>query len=89
VLIAGALVEYEENLVKRVLNLLKNKEALTLYETEETGKVVVVIEAQNTNILEDKIKEIEDLDEVIGVFPSYINYEEEVFKNNDEMSLLN
>ncbi|SDC40894.1 MULTISPECIES: chaperone NapD [unclassified Candidatus Frackibacter] len=88
-LIAGALVEYEENLVKRVLNLLKNKEALTLYETEETGKVVVVIEAQNTNILEDKIKEIEDLDEVIGVFPSYINYEEEVFKNNDEMSLLN
>jgi len=89
VLIAGALVEYEENLVKRVLNLLKNKEALTFYETEETGKVVVVIEAQNTNILEDKIKEIEDLDEVIGVFPSYINYEEEVFKNNDEMSLLN
>ncbi|KXS37733.1 MAG: hypothetical protein AWU54_2266 [Candidatus Frackibacter sp. T328-2] len=88
-LIAGALVEYEENLVKRVLNLLKNKEALTFYETEETGKVVVVIEAQNTNILEDKIKEIEDLDEVIGVFPSYINYEEEVFKNNDEMSLLN
>ncbi|SJZ92706.1 chaperone NapD [Selenihalanaerobacter shriftii] len=88
-LIAGALVEYDKNFNEKVLDLLRREENLTFYETEKAGKVVIVIEAQDTNILEEQIKELEGLNEIIGVFPSYINYEEEFSKNQTKEQFLN
>ncbi|MCK8818222.1 chaperone NapD [Natroniella sulfidigena] len=79
-LIAGILVEYENEYEQEVLDAIRALDDMTVYETEEGGKIAVVIEAESRKVIEEKTSRLGELDKVIIALPVYVNYEEELEK---------
>ncbi|MBC8214272.1 MAG: chaperone NapD [Candidatus Marinimicrobia bacterium] len=77
--ITGVVILVEPNKAEEILYEVSHLDDVTTYGLHKENNIVAVIEGENSKNLENKINQIKDkIDGILGIFPAYANYEEEI-----------
>ncbi len=66
--------------VERFKEKLETMENVDVYGWDEKGNIVVVIEAETSDLMEDVVERIKKMEEVLSVGLAYLHFEDEVEK---------
>ena len=81
--IAGVIITTVQEEAENVLIKLKDFENVSTYGIHKENNIVAVFEGDTINELEDINNEItKEIKGVLGVFPAYVNYEDDEIDNN-------
>ncbi|NOX88882.1 MAG: chaperone NapD [Calditrichaeota bacterium] len=81
--IAGIVVMTDEREIQTVYNRLSAHELITTYGIHQDNYIVAVIETDSLRQLEELIDSLRNSNEaILGIYPAYINFEDEVFDNS-------
>lgn len=76
--IAGVVITTTKEKSMQVLDQLNTIKEITTYGVHKDNNIVAVLEGTSPNDLEHLTKKIqEDVPGVVGIYPAYVNYEEE------------
>ena len=75
--IAGVIVKIKAGLSEKVRHELDEIKGVNLAMTTPQGEFILTVEADNIDNLHKACVKIEELDDVLGVYPSYITTEDE------------
>jgi len=81
--IAGVIITTLQEEAENVLIKLKEFKKVSTYGIHQGNNIVAVFEGDTINELEDiNIKITKEIKGVLGVFPAYVNYEDDEIDNN-------
>ena len=81
--IAGVIITTAQDEAENVLIKLKELEKVSTYGIHKGNNIVAVFEGDTINELEDINNKItREIKGVLGVFPAYVNYEEDEIDND-------
>jgi len=81
--IAGVIITTAQEEVENVLIKLKEFEKVSTYGIHKENNIVAVFEGDTINELEDINNKItKEIKGVLGVFPAYVNYEDDEIDNS-------
>ncbi|MFA5701149.1 MAG: chaperone NapD [Desulfuromonas sp.] len=63
-----------------VVTALEQMAGVEIHATDSNGNIIAVIEAQTSDSMEESVKEIEGLEQVLSVGAAYLHIEDEVDK---------
>lgn len=75
--LSSAILQMKTGYSEKVASALKDFPSVTLEETTPKGEFILVIEAKSLDVLHDTCLEIEKLEGVLGIYPSYVTTEDE------------
>lgn len=76
--IAGVVIVTTQEKSMQVLDQLKTFQNVTTYGVHKDNNIVAVLEGDSPKDLENLSKKIQnEMPEVMGIYPAYVNYEEE------------
>ncbi len=85
--IAGVVVVTVPEQTSDVLQELKKLKNVTTYGVHKENNIITVLESDSTRGLERLANQIsQTIQGVIGVFPAYINFEDEIPDQNSDLS---
>ena len=85
--IAGVIIISAPNMADDVLIKLKRIKNVSTYGIHKENNIVAVFEGETTNELEHiNNKILKEVDGVVGVFPAYVNFEDETEKIPDNLT---
>lgn len=80
--IAGVVIVTVPDKTSAVLQGLKQISGVTTYGVHKENNIIAVLEAESSKGLENLSRQItQKFDGVLGVFPAYVNFEDEVTEN--------
>lgn len=84
--IAGVVIATIPDKTMQVMSQLNETKNVTTYGVYNDDQIVAVFESDSANGLEKLSKDIQDnIDGVIGIFPSYVTYEDEMDDLEEEI----
>ncbi|MCK8824805.1 chaperone NapD [Fuchsiella alkaliacetigena] len=89
-IIAGILVTVKEEKKAEIKDVLSSFAEVTIYEVEETDRIVLVLEAKSRKELKNFVeREIASLAGVINAAPAYTNSELDILNSKEDELILN
>lgn len=77
--ISGVVILTKKDKTQDVLEALKKKDNITTYGVHKDFHIITVFEADTAKGLENIADDIQDtIPGILGIYPSYINFEDEV-----------
>jgi len=85
--IAGVVIITDKQKTAHVLNKLNNIEKVTTYGVHKDNNIVAVFEGDSPSELEKmNAKIIKQIDGIHGIFPAYVNFEDEFAEETESES---
>ncbi len=83
--ISGVVILTKADKTKQVLGALEKQQDVTTYGVHKDYYIVAVFEADTSGQLEAMSRDIQtNIPGVIGIYPAYVNFENEINKSNDD-----
>ena len=75
--ISGVIVKLKTDALEKVQNKLNTMAGIDIEMTTPQGDLIIVVESDNVDNLHKTCMKIEELDGVLGVYPSYVTTDDE------------
>ncbi len=82
--ISGVVILTQNEKTQPVLTALQKMDDVTTYGIHKGHYIIAVLEAENSKNLEALTRDIqENIEGVLGIYPAYVNFENELESEND------
>ncbi len=75
--ISGVIIHTIQGEAEKIKDAVCAIEGIELQHIEKNAQIIVTLEAENLSASEDVCKQIAAMKHVTGIFPAYINFEDE------------